>query len=76
MMPVRHMLTLGKAARRCGLDWQVQRRSNRGFRVVKTTNGLRLLVVCFLARAESVRIFSARRATKREREDYEENVQS
>ena len=37
---------------------------------------LRLLVVCFSARQETVRIFSARRATKRERRDYEENVQS
>ncbi len=37
---------------------------------------LRLLVVCFSAREDTVRIFSARRATKRERRDYEENVQS
>ncbi len=37
---------------------------------------LRLLVVCFSAREEAVRIFSARRATKWERRDYEENVQS
>ena len=36
----------------------------------------RLLVVCFAARGESVRIFSARKATKRERKDYEENVNS
>ena len=36
----------------------------------------RLLVVCFSAREDTVRIFSARRATKRERRDYEENVQS
>ena len=36
---------------------------------------LRLLVVCFSAREDIVRIFSARRATKRERLDYEENVQ-
>jgi uncharacterized DUF497 family protein len=35
----------------------------------------RLLVVCFTARAGSVRIFSARGTTRREREDYEENVQ-
>ena len=34
----------------------------------------RLLVVCFTSQAESVRIFSARKATRREREDYEENV--
>jgi uncharacterized DUF497 family protein len=36
----------------------------------------RLLVVCFTAQRESVRIFSARRATKRERNDYEENINS
>jgi len=34
----------------------------------------RLLVVCFTAQGESVRIFSARTATRREREDYEENI--
>lgn len=36
----------------------------------------RLVVVCFAARGDTVRIFSARKATKREREDYEENVES
>ena len=36
----------------------------------------RLLVVCFTAREESIRIFSARKATRRERKDYEENVKS
>ena len=35
----------------------------------------RLLVVCFTSQGESVRIFSARAATPRERKDYEENVQ-
>ncbi len=35
----------------------------------------RLLVVCFTAQRESVRIFSARTATRREREDYEENIE-
>jgi hypothetical protein len=35
----------------------------------------RLLVVCFTAQGESVRIFSARTATRREQKDYEENVQ-
>ena len=35
----------------------------------------RLLLVCFTAHGESVRIFSARRATRGERENYEENVQ-
>jgi uncharacterized DUF497 family protein len=34
----------------------------------------RLLLVCFAAQEESIRIFSARKATKQERKDYEENV--
>ena len=34
----------------------------------------RLLLVCFAAQPEALRIFSARKATKRERKDYEENV--
>jgi uncharacterized DUF497 family protein len=34
----------------------------------------RSLVVCFTAQGESVRIFSARTATRRERKDYDENV--
>jgi uncharacterized DUF497 family protein len=33
----------------------------------------RLLLVCFAAQQESIRIFSARKATKQERKDYEEN---
>lgn len=33
----------------------------------------RLLLVCFTERAGAVRIISARRATTRERRDYEEN---
>ena len=36
----------------------------------------RLLVVSFTAKGESVRIFSARKATRRERKEYEENVKS
>ncbi len=36
----------------------------------------RLLVVCFTLQGESVRIFSARKATRREQKDYEENVKS
>lgn len=36
----------------------------------------RLLVVCFSAEEDLVRIFSARKATNRERKDYEENVRS
>ncbi len=34
----------------------------------------RLLLVCFAAQQGSIRIFSARKATKGERKDYEENV--
>jgi hypothetical protein len=34
----------------------------------------RLLLVCFAAQRESIRIFSARKATKQERKDYEENA--
>ncbi len=33
----------------------------------------RLLIVCFTERDDRVRIISARSATKREREDYEQN---
>lgn len=36
----------------------------------------RLLVVCFAARGESVRIFSARKATRRELRDYGKNIKS
>ena len=36
----------------------------------------RLLVVCFTAQGESVRIFTARKATGRERKEYEENIKS
>jgi hypothetical protein len=36
----------------------------------------RLLVICFSAREDTVRVFSAREGTKGERRDYEENVQS
>ena len=36
----------------------------------------RLLLVCFTARGTAIRLFSARRATKRERQDYEESVSS
>jgi len=34
----------------------------------------RLLVVCFPQRADRIRIFSARRATRQERQDYEEGT--
>ncbi len=33
-----------------------------------------LLVVCFVQRGDRIRIFSARRATRRERLDYEEGT--
>jgi uncharacterized DUF497 family protein len=36
----------------------------------------RLLIVCFTAQGGAVRIFSARKATRRERKEYEENVKS
>lgn len=36
----------------------------------------RLLIICFTERQEVIRIISARLATKRERQDYEENVPS
>jgi uncharacterized DUF497 family protein len=44
--------------------------------IIGHSTGLRLLVACFSAREVTVRIFSARRATKQERQDYEENVPS
>ena len=44
--------------------------------IIGHSERLRVLVVCFSARQDTVRIFSARRATKRERRDYEESVQS
>ena len=36
----------------------------------------KLLLVCFIAQTERVRIFSARKVTRRERGDYEENAKS
>jgi len=36
----------------------------------------RLLVVCFTAQGESVRIFGVRKATRREKKEYEENIKS
>ncbi len=36
----------------------------------------RLLVMCFTAQEDSVRVISARKATGRERKDYEENVKA
>jgi hypothetical protein len=43
--------------------------------IIGHSGGLRVLVVCFSAREEAVRIFSARAATLRERRDYEEHTQ-
>ncbi|PYV15660.1 MAG: hypothetical protein DMG21_14345 [Acidobacteria bacterium] len=43
--------------------------------IVGHSSRSRLLVVCFSERDEWARIFSARRATSRERKDYEENIQ-
>jgi uncharacterized protein len=40
--------------------------------VVGFSQKQRLLVVCFTERSAAVRIFSARKATKWERQDYEE----
>lgn len=51
-------------------------REKREILVGHSTRG-RLLLVCFTEREEStVRIFAAWKATKKERSDYEENVQS
>jgi uncharacterized DUF497 family protein len=36
----------------------------------------RLLLVCFWSAGDVIRIFSARRASAQEREDYEENIKS
>jgi uncharacterized DUF497 family protein len=36
----------------------------------------RLLLVCFIAKQDIITIISARKATRRERQDYEENVKS
>lgn len=41
--------------------------------IVGHSNRNRLLVVCFTERDYRIRIIGARKATKREREDYEEN---
>ena len=44
--------------------------------IIGRSTRMRLMIVCFAAREDTVRIFSARRATKREQRDYEENVES
>jgi uncharacterized protein len=38
------------------------------------SNTERLLVVCFTERADAIRLFSARKATRRERVDYEKGT--
>ena len=40
--------------------------------IVGSSQKQRLLIVCFTDRGETVRIFSARKVTKLERQDYEE----
>jgi hypothetical protein len=42
--------------------------------IVGHTMGRRCLVVCFVQRGNRIRIFSARRATRQERRDYEEGT--
>jgi uncharacterized DUF497 family protein len=44
--------------------------------IIGHSAGHRLLLVCFTAQGAAIRIFSARKATRRERRDYEENVSS
>jgi len=39
--------------------------------IIGHSNKERLLVVCFTERGDAIRLFSARKATKRERGDYE-----
>ena len=43
--------------------------------VVGHSNKQRLLVVSFTERGNAIRIFSARKTTKRERQDYEKGTQ-
>lgn len=42
--------------------------------IVGHSHKSRLLLVCFVARQNHVRIISARKATSREKMDYEENI--
>jgi uncharacterized DUF497 family protein len=44
--------------------------------IIGHSKAQRLLVVCFAEGRDSIRIFSARKATREERQDYEENVTS
>ena len=43
--------------------------------IIGHSSSQRLLVVCFTERSGTVRPISARKATKRERRDYEQNTQ-
>ena len=42
--------------------------------IIGHSSGDRLLLVCFTERGDVIRVISARKATKRERNDYEENT--
>ena len=42
--------------------------------IIGHSNTERLLVVCFTERADAIRLFSARKATRRERVDYEKGT--
>jgi hypothetical protein len=42
--------------------------------IIGHSSGDRLLLVCFTERGDVIRIISARKATNRERNDYEENI--
>ena len=44
--------------------------------IIGHSNKHRLLVVCFAERGSAVRVFSARKATRQERKDYEEKSTS
>ena len=44
--------------------------------IIGSSRKQRLLIVCFTDRGGTVRIFSARKATKLERQDYEETSPS
>ena len=42
--------------------------------IIGHSEGQHLLIVCFVEVGQRVRLVSARRATRREREDYEEEI--
>ena len=45
------------------------------FVILGESHGRRLLVVVFTERGENIRIISARRASRREKKDYEEGIE-